>query len=122
METTLPLLMTAVAQSKLQLTDVARLTAYNPARIFGLKGKGAIAEGQSADLTLVNPDAERVLAPPFTTRCNWSPFFGTQVRGQVERVFLRGREVFAEGRILVEGGFGHEVTVGSAPPESSPTP
>ncbi len=122
LEITLPMLMTAVAQSRLQLTDVARLTAYNPARIFGLKGKGGISEGHSADLTLVDPNAERVLAPPFTTRCNWSPFSGTRVRGQVERVFLRGREVFAEGRILVEGGFGHEVTVGSAPPESSPAP
>jgi carbamoyl-phosphate synthase/aspartate carbamoyltransferase/dihydroorotase len=111
LETTLPLLMTAVSQSRLQLNDVARLTAHNPARIFGLKGKGSVEEGFSADLTLVDPEAERVLAPPFATRCNWSPYSGTRVRGQVRRVFLRGREVFADGRFLVEDGFGREVTL-----------
>lgn len=41
--------------------------------------------------------------------CGWSPFAGRTVRGRVKQVYLRGQQVFAEGRVLAEAGSGRAV-------------
>jgi dihydropyrimidinase len=43
--------------------QLARLTAENPARIFRLGDKGAIAPGRHADLAVLHPDDVRPVAP-----------------------------------------------------------
>ncbi len=106
LETTLPLLLDAVNDGRLTLPEVVRLTASGPARVFGLADKGHIAPGYDADLTLVRLEAEHTLDEPWFTRCGWSPFAGRRVRGRVERVWLRGREVFAGGQVVAAPGSG----------------
>jgi dihydroorotase (multifunctional complex type) len=108
LETALPLLLTAVHEGRtLGLGDIAVLMAEGPARIFDLAHKGRIAPGYDADLTLVDADAEWIVGErPLQTRCGWSPFEGRRVRGRVERVFLRGEEVYTDGKILAGPGFG----------------
>jgi dihydroorotase-like cyclic amidohydrolase len=84
--------------------------AEGPARIFGLENKGGIAPGYDADLTLVDANAEWVIGTqPLQTKCGWSPFEGRKVRGQVMHVILRGREVYAEGKITAAPGYGQIV-------------
>lgn len=109
LETMLPLLLGAANEGRLSLNDIARLTARNPARVFHLRSKGEIAPGHDADLTLVRLDEEYTLGKPWQTRCNWSPFEGRHVRGKIARVYLRGREVIREERILAEPGSGTQV-------------
>jgi dihydroorotase (multifunctional complex type) len=110
LETALPLLLTAVHGGKLLLLEIARLMAEGPARIFGLENKGCIAPGYDADLTLVDANAEWVIGTqPLQTKCGWSPFEGRKVRGQVMHVILRGREVYAEGKITAAPGYGQIV-------------
>ena len=109
LETMLPLLLNAANEKRLSLYDIARMTARNPARVFRLARKGEIAEGFDADLTFVNLDAEFVIAQPFETKCDWSPFEGARGRGKIARVMLRGREVVCDGKILAEPGFGKEI-------------
>jgi dihydroorotase len=111
LETLLLLLLTAASEGRLSLQDIARLTARNPARVFHLARKGEIARGYDADLAFVQVDAEYLLRKPWQTKCNWSPFEGQRVCGKIARVFLRGREVMAGGRILAEAGCGKEVIV-----------
>jgi dihydroorotase len=109
LETALPLMLTAarVADSLSSLYEVSRLMAEGPARTFGLFHKGHIAPGYDADLTLVDPTAEWTIGErPFHTKCGWSPFEGRKVRGRVERVFLRGQEVYKSGEILAQPGYG----------------
>ncbi len=107
LETMLPLLLTAVHEGKLRLEDIARLCCEGPARIYKIAGKGTIAPGFDADLTLVDPSAEWVIGDvPLFTKCNWTPFAGWPVRGAVQRVLVRGRRVFDAGRVTVERGFG----------------
>jgi imidazolonepropionase-like amidohydrolase len=45
-----------VGLGALSLSELSRKLSYNPARIFGFSGKGRVAEGFDADLTLVDLD------------------------------------------------------------------
>lgn len=111
LETALPLLLTAAREGKLSLTEISRLMAEGPARVFGLQRRGRIAPGHDADLSLVDAEAEWIIgARPLQTKCGWSPFEGRKVRGQVARVFLRGREAYADGEITAAPGYGRVVT------------
>jgi dihydroorotase (multifunctional complex type) len=98
LETALPLMLTAAHEGRLSLQEIARLMAEGPACVFGLERKGRIAPGYDADLALANPEVVWAIGErPLHTKCGWSPFEGRKVRGCVERVFLRGREVYTQG-------------------------
>ncbi|MEA3344724.1 MAG: amidohydrolase family protein [Chloroflexota bacterium] len=99
LETTLPLLLTAVADERLGLERLMQLVVENPARIFGLPP----TQGQ----------VEVEIGPKWTlpkrgylTRCDWSPFAGIQVRGRVLRTILRGEIAYADGQVLAPPGSG----------------
>lgn len=110
LETMLPLLLTAAHAGRLRLPDIARWTSTRPAEAFGLVNKGHIAPGYHADLTLVDPEQAWVIQDDrLFTRCGWSPFAGRTVRGRVKQVYLRGQQVFAEGRVLAQAGDGQPV-------------
>ncbi|BCX04720.1 MAG: dihydroorotase [Candidatus Roseilinea sp.] len=110
LETMLPLLLTAAHEGKLRLEDIARLCCEGPARVYKIVGKGKIASGFDADLTLVDPSAVWVIGDrPLFTKCQWTPFAGWPVWGAVRYVFVRGRLAFDAGRITVERGFGRPV-------------
>ncbi|HTK31365.1 MAG TPA: allantoinase AllB [Candidatus Saccharimonadaceae bacterium] len=83
---------------------VARWMSAAPARLAGLEGrKGRIAEGADADLVVWHPQSEwTVDAARLQQRHKVTPYAGRKLAGVVERVFLRGREVFADGRVLGE--------------------
>ena len=117
LETALPLMMDAVHAGRLSLGDIARLSASGPARIFQIDRKGHIAPGYDADITVLEPDAEWYIGDkPLFTKCGWSPFKGRRARGRVARVFLRGREVYAQGRILDSPGYSQPVRFGGESP------
>lgn len=111
LETMLPLLLTAVHEGRLMLSDITRWTAQRPAEVFGLARKGRIAVGYDADLTLVDLHAEWTIRNEgLYTRCGWTPFAGRNVRGRVVQVYRRGQLAFADGRVLAEPGSGRAVT------------
>lgn len=103
LETMLPLLLTAVEKKRLTLDDVIRLTNTNPQKIFGIK--------QDVD-TYISVDLDekyKIENKNLKTKCGWSPFDGWEVYGKVKKVFIRGTEVFEDGKILVKPGFGRNV-------------
>ena len=84
---------------------VAELTAANPAKRFGLARKGRIEAGFDADFTLVDLGAEHtVTRESLFQRHGFSPYIGATFRGVVRRTVVRGRTVFADGKIISEGG------------------
>ncbi|MCC7491876.1 MAG: dihydroorotase family protein [Fimbriimonadaceae bacterium] len=114
LQTLLPLLLEQVAAGRLTLAQVVRLTAAQPAAIFGLCGKGAVAVGSDADLVAVDPTAATVIehATQYTWP-GWTPFDGWTCRGRVEAVWRRGELVYEAGQEPGTGG-GREVTVARA--------
>jgi len=104
METTLPLLLTSVSENRLTINDVVRLCYKNPAKIFRVKQfdssnyRTKIQVDLSKTYTIENKS--------LFTKCKWSPFNGWKVKGKIQKVWIRGRKVFENGKILVEPGFG----------------
>ncbi|MDH4138173.1 MAG: hypothetical protein OEW09_15865, partial [Anaerolineae bacterium] len=100
LETTLPLLLTAVADGRLSWERLIELTSENPARIFGLKR-------DERTYIEVDPDDRYALdGSSLKTKCGWTPFEGMTMRGRVVRVYLRGALAYADGQVLVQPGFG----------------
>lgn len=100
LETTLPLLLTAVSEGKLTLDDIKRLLHESPAKIFN------IPTDENTYIEVDNTLPFTLDALPLFTKCGWSPFQGRSVKGKVERVFIRGEKVFADGQVLAEKGSG----------------
>ena len=74
---------------------IARLTV-NPARVLGLP-YGTLAVGAAADVTVIDPDAEWVIAPAqFASRARNCPFAGWKVKGRVKWTLVDGRVVYED--------------------------
>ncbi len=101
LETSLPLMLTAVKDGRLSLARLIELMATNPRRIYGLPEQPDtfIEVDDQTPFTLTN---EALL-----TKCGWTPFAGWEVVGRVQRVVLRGKEAFATGRVIAQPGSGH---------------
>jgi len=85
-------------QRGLSLHRIAELTSWNPARRYGLYGKGDLAVGYDADIVLLDPQASFVvdgMTSPSTQ--GYSVFDGLTFTGEVTRTFLRGRLVYDAG-------------------------
>jgi dihydroorotase len=91
-ETALPLLLSEARHGNLTYERVRDLTAANPAAVFDLPDKGCVAEGNDADLVLVDTTSTRpIRANELHTKCDWTPFEGweavfpelTLVRGEI---------------------------------------
>ena len=103
LETMLPLLLTAVAEGRLDLDRLMELTHQTPRRIFGLPA-------QPETWVEVDLQARYALGQDgIYTKCGWTPFEGMSAQGRINRVVLRGRTAFEGGRILLEPGFGRVV-------------
>jgi allantoinase len=77
---------------------MAELLSWNPARRFGLRNKGDIAEGFDADLVLVDPNESFVVrAAESESRQGYTPFEGQELTGRVKSTFLRGRLIHHHG-------------------------
>jgi allantoinase len=84
---------------------IARLTAGQVAQRFRLPGKGQLATGYDADLTLVDPhDDYAVTAESLLYRHHVSPYVGRRLRARVRRTIRRGETVFHDGRVTADRG------------------
>lgn len=99
LETTLPLLLMAEKEGRLTQDDIIQLCYTNPAKIFNLKT-------DDSTKIEVNMDEYELKNEGLKTKCGWTPFAGMNVRGKVERVFIRGEKVFEDGNVLVQAGRG----------------
>ncbi len=112
-ETTFMLLMSAVHHGRLGLERMVEILAENPARLFGLQGKGKIAKGYDADLVLFTEgDLKRFEKTAVLTRARWSPYMGRELASKPELVLVNGRIVSRRGEIVDDTGRGTEVKVG----------
>ncbi len=103
LETMLPLLLDAVNKNRITLTQVARLTSKNPARIFGIQNKGIIKEGYDADLVVVDMNMEKeVKHREQFTKCKWSPYNGWKLKGWPVLTIVNGDIVFKNRQIVAE--------------------
>jgi dihydroorotase (multifunctional complex type) len=114
LETTLPLILTAVKKNNLSLTQVLALLAEKPAEIFGLSDRGRLEPGKRADFTVVDFNSKFTIdASKFKSKAKYSPYDGWKVQGKPEKTFVDGQLVFDEGEIVSKAGSGSLVRRGT---------
>ncbi len=103
LETMLPLLLTAVAEGRLTMEQLVERTVTRPAAIFDLP-----AQPETWVEVEIGP-AWTLPASGWQTKCGWSPFAGSTVRGRVRRTVLRGQVAFEDGQVRAEPGWGRVI-------------
>ena len=102
LETAVPLLLRAVDDGLMEVSDLVARLADNPRRIFGLTDQPDTHVEVALEPTTISAAASR-------SRAGWTPFEGWEVPGRIERVELRGTTVLAGGDVLAPPGFGINV-------------
>jgi dihydropyrimidinase len=108
LETRLPLMFDAmVSKGRGGPETFARVTSTEPARLYGLPNKGAIAAGMDADVVIWNPDTSVTYGPDdLHDNVGYNPWEGRTVTGWPERVILRGQTIVQDGQFLGTPGAG----------------
>jgi len=80
-----------VSRGRITVERMVDVLAATPARLFGMRSKGAIEPGGDADLVLWDPKARRVLTQAAMHHTSdYTPYEGLEVAGAVVRVLSRG--------------------------------
>jgi len=94
-----------VHAGRLSLERFADVTSAGPARVFGIAGKGRIAQGYDADFTIVDLHAKRRIENRWiASRCGWTPYDGIETTGWPVATVLRGRFVMRDGAVAESSG------------------
>jgi dihydroorotase len=100
-QTLVPIMLDHVNAGRLTLQRLVDLTSHGPQRLFGLRGKGRIAVGYDADLTIVDLKRRETIRNSWIeSRCGWTPYDGVEVTGWPIGTFVRGHKVMWDGEIL----------------------
>ncbi|HVM82880.1 MAG TPA: dihydroorotase [Candidatus Binatia bacterium] len=100
-QTLLPIMLDHMNAGRLTLQRLVDLTSAGPARIYGIAGKGRIALGYDADLSIVDLQARREITNDWIrTKCGWTPYAGMTVTGWPKATVIRGRIVMREDELL----------------------
>jgi len=92
LQTSLPLTLALLAGGKVSPSRAVDLLSAGPARLLSLKGKGTLAAGADADVTVVDPDAEwEFRKEDILSKSRNSPFIGWKLRGRAAVTICGGR-------------------------------
>ncbi len=109
LETRLPLLFSeGVVSGRMSLNRFVRLTATNPAKLYGLyPRKGTIAIGSDADLAIWDPQKEVTIRnEDLHHAVDYTPYEGRIVTGWPETVLSRGEIIIQDGHLHAASGRG----------------
>jgi carbamoyl-phosphate synthase/aspartate carbamoyltransferase/dihydroorotase len=95
LETTLPLLLTAVHEGRMTLDRLVELLYDGPRRVYGLP------EQPRTQIEVDLQERYTLTTDSLHTKCGWTPFAGMRVRGRLKSVVLRGKEVYVNGEMKV---------------------
>lgn len=99
-----------VVKGRIGLTDFVKLSALNPARLFGMTGKGRLQPGCDADIALWNPElTRRATLADQHDNMDYTPFEGMQITGWPETVLTRGEFVIRDRALVAREGQGRFV-------------
>jgi len=99
-QTLVPIMLDHVNAGRLSLERFVDLTSHGPNRLFGIRGKGRIAAGYDADLTIVDLQRRETITDAWIqSRCGWTPYDGVSVQGWPVGTVVRGRRVMWDGAI-----------------------
>jgi dihydroorotase len=99
-QTLVPIMLDHVNAGRLSLERLVDLTSHGPQRLFGICGKGRLAVGYDADVTVVDLKREQTITDAWIeSRCGWTPYHGRKVTGWPVGTLVRGRRAMWDGEI-----------------------
>jgi carbamoyl-phosphate synthase/aspartate carbamoyltransferase/dihydroorotase len=103
LETTLPLLLLAAKEGRIDESDIERLCHDGPRNILGISEQpNTFVEVEKGVFEISNDHLH--------TKCGWSPFNGWKVPGRVKSVILRGQTVYENDTVVAQPGSGTIIT------------
>jgi dihydroorotase len=100
-QTLVPVMLDHVNAGRLSLERFVDLTSAGPQRIYGIAGKGRVAVGYDADLTVVDLARRETITNDWVAaKSGWTPFDGMAVTGWPVGTVIRGRRVMWEGELV----------------------
>jgi dihydroorotase len=104
-----PMFLDAACRGVIPLERVVELVSTVPARAFGLADKGRLDAGAHADIAIVDLDREfEIRDEDVLSKIGWTPYAGRRIRGVVTNTLVRGREVYRDGEVVGEPGWGRQ--------------
>lgn len=95
-------LMLKELDKKIDMKTLQRVMSENPAKIFGIIGKGKIEIGYDADLVVVDlNNKETIKNENVVSKCGWTPYSGIVGGGKVLLTMVRGHIVY-DGENFIE--------------------
>ena len=100
-QTIVPIMLDHVNAGRLTLTRFVDLLCHGPQRVFGIAGKGRMAQGYDADFTVVDMAKTRTIEDSWiASKCGWTPFAGRTVTGWPIMTIVRGNVVMREDQLI----------------------
>ena len=93
-----------VAKGRITAQKMCEVLCENPAKLYGLyPKKGVIQENSDADLVILDPNRKKkITAENQVSKCDYAPLEGKEIDCVIEKVFLRGKLVAQEGKVVKE--------------------
>lgn len=90
-----------VKTNRMSLDTVVENFSTNPAKIFGLKNKGTLADGADADITVIDLSQNyKINKDKLFSKSKNTPYHGWDVFGKITDVFVGGDHLLNNGEIL----------------------
>ena len=86
-------------QGMISIERIVEKMAHAPAILFHIEKRGFIREGYFADLVVVDKKQTTVTRDALLYKCGWSPFEGTTFSYTIDKTFVNGTLVYADGKI-----------------------
>jgi dihydroorotase len=100
-QTLVPIMLDHVNAGRMSLERFVDMTSAGPQRLFGIAGKGRIAVGYDADLTVVDLKRRETITNAWVaSKAAWTPYDGVEVTGWPVGTVIRGARVMWEGELL----------------------
>ena len=94
-----------VAKGRITASKMCEVLCENPAKLYGLyPRKGVISEGSDADIVILNPKrSKKITIENQVSKCDYAPLEGKDINGVIEKVYLRGKLVAQDGKVISVG-------------------
>jgi dihydroorotase len=93
-------MLNSVNQGRCTLQQVVQWMCEAPARVWNIANKGRIAEGNDADLVLVDLQKKHTIHnADQLTKSGWSPWDGESLTGLPVHTWVMGNTAFANGKV-----------------------
>ena len=94
-ENYLALMLNEVNKGRCSIEQVVSWMCEAPAKVWDIKNKGRIEVGFDADFALIDMELERTIRnQDQQTKCGWSPWDGSTLKGWAVQTFVMGQEVY----------------------------